>query len=980
MAEFVEFLSENALKELQLANNEFVKLVANVDKVNQKMQGINAPSGVDNAVKNLTKSYQEQEKAIQKIKDKTIEQIALEKEEIRLKNELAKVNAKIQLSNSQNAITLNTQKSVLKALNGAYAELSEKLKRASDNYQNIIVRGKTAEQTQRQYNRELKNAKNEFQQLNVKILEADKAVGKWNRTGERSIGFIKNLIGAFGVVGGVTLFATISRDIFQTTKELQSLDKALQLVTGTQENFVQQQTFLSRIAEQYGLELKGLTKQFTQFYVSAKDKISGAEIQQIFESVSKAASSMGLSVDQQERAFLALNQMMSKGTVQAEELRGQLGEALPGAFGIMAKAIGVTEKELQDMMKAGDVLASEVLPKFAKELEKAYGIENVQRIDNIASAQTRLTNAWTEFVASLDKDGNKLSAFLTKTLNVFSDILKGVTLLFESENEKQNRIAKEQYEKGYSEQYKYLESKKDLNEKYFKDMRDYYRQDIDDNEKQAQALEERNEVLKKSFGNFFSNQPKLKKEYEANKLQIESLRRLNNKYSGEIRALTDFQLKMIESEKKGHPVKEKTKAQLREEERLRRELILRLREQYLEETKVYDIGKKGVTGDGFLKKLREQKQAFEELQAQVSSNSTEFKNYQKVIDGLQQSIDLIVDPSKAITQTGVDEFMKRYSNNSKDASDKTKELDEALKSLFQTTANGALTSFGMDSLIPMFDGTFNKMWETANTFNEKFAVGMKYIGDVAKQTFEFINQQQQAQYDQQFQRLEQERDIALLFAGESATAREEIERQYEERRRAIQRKQAESQKKIAIFNSIVNTAQGVTSALAMANIPLAIVIGALGAIQTAMIASQQIPQFYKGTENAPEGWAYTQEKGAEIITDKSGKIKSLGSNKGAELTYLNKGDKVYTAQQSSLMFDNGLNEILTSNGISMPKVDISVDNSLTNAKLDKIAKAIENKDTLLVSRDIRGEKIFKVKNGTRQQMLNTRLKIGKFDV
>ena len=68
---------------------------------------------------------------------------------------------------------------------------------------------------------------------------------------------------------------------------------------------------------------------------------------------------MGLSVENQERAFLALNQMMSKGTVQAEELRGQLGEALPGAFGIMAKAVGVTEKELQNMMKAGEVLADE---------------------------------------------------------------------------------------------------------------------------------------------------------------------------------------------------------------------------------------------------------------------------------------------------------------------------------------------------------------------------------------------------------------------------------------------------------------------------------------------------------------------------------------------------------------------------------------------------------------------------------------------
>ena len=53
-----------------------------------------------------------------------------------------------------------------------------------------------------------------------------------------------------------------------------------------------------------------------------------------------------------------------------------------------------------------------------------------------------------------------------------------------------------------------------------------------------------------------------------------------------------------------------------------------------------------------------------------------------------------------------------------------------------------------------------------------------------------------------------------------------------------------------------------------------------------------IPGFYKGTENAPEGWAFTQEKGREIITDAMGNVKSLGSDDGPELTYLKKGDKV----------------------------------------------------------------------------------------
>ena len=41
---------------------------------------------------------------------------------------------------------------------------------------------------------------------------------------------------------------------------------------------------------------------------------------------------MGLSADQTSGVLLALQQMISKGTVQAEELRGQLGERLPGAL------------------------------------------------------------------------------------------------------------------------------------------------------------------------------------------------------------------------------------------------------------------------------------------------------------------------------------------------------------------------------------------------------------------------------------------------------------------------------------------------------------------------------------------------------------------------------------------------------------------------------------------------------------------------
>jgi hypothetical protein len=56
--------------------------------------------------------------------------------------------------------------------------------------------------------------------------------------------------------------------------------------------------------------------------------------------------------------------------------------------------------------------------------------------------------------------------------------------------------------------------------------------------------------------------------------------------------------------------------------------------------------------------------------------------------------------------------------------------------------------------------------------------------------------------------------------------------------------------------------------------------------------------FEVGTMNAPEGMAVVDEKGAEIITDKKGNIKSLGTGSGARSTYLDSGDKVYTAAQT----------------------------------------------------------------------------------
>lgn len=104
-------------------------------------------------------------------------------------------------------------------------------------------------------------------------------------------------------------------------------------------------------------------------------------------------------------------------------------------------------------------------------------------------------------------------------------------------------------------------------------------------------------------------------------------------------------------------------------------------------------------------------------------------------------------------------------------------------------------------------------------------------------------------------------------------------------------------------------------------------MGALGAAQIAMVSAQEIPQFWKGTDNAPEGFAWTQEKGAEVITDKNGNVKTLGNNKGAQLTYLNQGDKVYKSHEDYI------NRELAKNGIMM--MGSSISNYSENKSLSK---------------------------------------------
>jgi len=231
---------------------------------------------------------------------------------------------------------------------------------------------------------------------------------------------------------GVRMFFQFIKDTFNLIKKLDSLNFAMKAIIKTSKDLNQNINFLRRITNAYGAEIVATTERYINFLAAAKQSnVSLKDTQNIFETFTKVAGVLGKSTDDLRGIFLALEQMLSKGKITTEELRRQLGERLPGAMGIMATSLGVTIPQLDKMLKKGEVLSAVVLPKFAKQVEVAFGITNVKKVKTLTAANTRFHNKFIEIVNEFKNGKGVMKTFISTfdlLTNNLSEVIK-VTLL-----------------------------------------------------------------------------------------------------------------------------------------------------------------------------------------------------------------------------------------------------------------------------------------------------------------------------------------------------------------------------------------------------------------------------------------------------------------------------------------------------------------------------------------------------------------------
>lgn len=184
-------------------------------------------------------------------------------------------------------------------------------------------------------------------------------------------------------------------------------------------------------AQSLGIVFSDTAKSQLQWAAATQQtNLEGDKGAKVFESISGAIRLFGGGTEEVNGSLKALTQMMSKGTVQSEELKGQLGERLPGAFRLMADALGISTRELTDALKNGMVESGFAIEKLSDLIEKRYG-EGIKNAANTTQAQlNRMKNDWDTIMAGI---GREIDAAVGKIATLINQlgVLRGLGAGFE---------------------------------------------------------------------------------------------------------------------------------------------------------------------------------------------------------------------------------------------------------------------------------------------------------------------------------------------------------------------------------------------------------------------------------------------------------------------------------------------------------------------------------------------------------------------
>ncbi|EIE7329953.1 TPA: tape measure protein [Escherichia coli] len=406
------FSSQKVLKGLEKAEKQTMQVASRIEKRLNKAFKVN-PTPLNDSLKLMEKNV-----------DKTVSKI-----EQRLKNTKAfKIKTEIEdtlkplRQPRQPRISGNRAITAAHSVNmsklGDINPLMAKMFKA----QYYSLSGKAGNIGSEKFNAELAKLNQSLRETLNKLRSQTKtaSISKVNDSFNNLASNAIKLSGAFySVMGALNAY----KAIMNAGLKRDSAQRAAKFVLGDKAS--EAETFIRGLADKTGLNISEGLSSYAKFAAGAQGSMSQEQTQELFGNATAMSRLMGLSNDELNGILKAFEQMASKGKIQAEELRGQLGDRMAGAFKLFAEALGMTATELDKAMKDGKVLSADTLPKVAKQMglmiDKAGGWAEVAK--STQTALGKLANNWDDTMVKIFSGSqDELNGFLSSMSSLLSEM------------------------------------------------------------------------------------------------------------------------------------------------------------------------------------------------------------------------------------------------------------------------------------------------------------------------------------------------------------------------------------------------------------------------------------------------------------------------------------------------------------------------------------------------------------------------------
>ena len=815
-----------------------------------------------------------------------------------------------------------------RVLTGSYTEIQKVLA-------NNIIKFKSLTKAERDNSKVGKQLEKDIKRQTKALQNLDSRMGRFNRNVGRYTSAFKNLLMAFGVVGGVMAFARIITSITKKIVEFDKAQSSLAAILGKTKKEIKD---LTKDAKRYGGVTEFTAKQvselqtelaklgFTQNEIRQSTKAvldfasaTGAELAPAAKVAGAALRAFGLDASEMNRVTSVLAVATTKSALSFSDYEAALSTVAPvaKAFGFQiedtiamfgklrdsgfdaSKATTATRNILLSLADTNGVLAKKLggsVKTFDELIDglkklKVQGVdlnETLQMTDkrSVAAFNTFLNGA--ESARTLRNDlidvNDELERMVeTKLDNLAGDITKLSSAwdkFITSLEDGQGSLAKAS--RGIVQMMTNITRIATAASMGVKEL--LIEENIEENEKQAK---QRLKLLKESISGIKSEES-----------QLGELKRTQNAYNNSLKEwkqeLSELEYKLANyREIRGKKARENAKSELS----ILTYRIIPMAEIYVDLLQM-EIDKT----QELINKKNEEKDIEDKLLAQrekISMKRLEPLPSRGVTVTPETLEEKLLRERKKLLDQG-EEYYDQYTTNVLNIF--IEYYRELLKqeemSIKERTA---LETKLVDKQIELQEYLLNKKREAAEIEKEIDRAKNQAKVAIANETFNILKSFD----DRGLDNLEAKKALELEIAGNNAGERERIEKKFDQERRKILRRQALVDKAQGIFNAIINTRQSVTKALTLpapANLIVAGLMKVLGGLQIAAIAAVPIPKFKKGTKHSPEGLALVGEEGSELIEYPGGK-KAI-TPETSTMTYLPKGSKVHPAAETKKIITN----------------------------------------------------------------------------